>query len=300
MARKKLDFAANPLLSGPSLISRNTSGSPYREISLTEIDPDPEQPRREFDAEALESLSKSISQYGVLCPILIRATTPGGSYRLVSGERRFRAAKKAGLETIPAIIESDTEDLADTRAKQLVENIQRENLNPIERANAIGHLREAYKLSVRDIAGKIGMSKTMVQRSLDILSLDDDLKAALASGASESKILTLKRVEDVAIRKELLSRIEHYTRSQLEEAIETLLGEQLESSEASHGGTGAKKVKPKKKLSAEDRRFVEDVQKNLSLKVQISRKPDSKQQGRVVLDFYSKADLKELYERLTS
>jgi len=140
----------------------------------------------------------------------------------------------------------------------------------------------------------------MVQRSLDILNLEDDLKFALAAGASESKILTLKRVEDAAIRKELLSRIEHYTRSQLEEAIDTLLGTGQESSELSHGGTGKKAKKPAKKLSAEDRRFVEDVQKELGIKVQISRKPDNKQQGRVVLDFYSKSDLKELYNKLMS
>jgi len=202
----------------------------------------------------------------------------------------------AGLESIPAIVETDSEELAETRAKQIVENIQRENLNPIERANAIGHLREAHKLSVRDIAAKIGMSKTMVQRSLEILTLEDDLKFALASGASESKVLTLRKVEDAAIRKELLSRIEHYTRSQLEEAIDTLIGAGEESSELSHGGTGKKA----KKLSAEDRRFIEDVQKELGIKVQISRKPENKQQGRVVLDFYSKSDLKELYNKLMS
>ena len=169
MARKKIDFGVNPLLSGPSLVARNTSGSPYREIDLTEIDVDPDQPRKNFDRGALESLAKSIEQYGVLSPILIRMTAPGGSYRVVAGERRYRAAKMAGLNTIPAIIEFDDEEQGVTSAKQLVENLQRENLDSLEKANAIGHMKDSYGWSVREIASRIGISKTMVQRSLDCL-----------------------------------------------------------------------------------------------------------------------------------
>ncbi len=299
MARKKIDFGVNPLLSGPSLVTRNASGSPYREIDISEIDVDPEQPRKSFDKSALESLSKSIAQYGVLSPILIRMTAPGGSYRVVAGERRLRASKLAGLNTIPAIVEIDDEEEGVTSAKQLVENLQRENLSSLERANAIGHMKDSYGWSVREIGNRIGISKTMVQRSLDVLGLGDDLKAALAAGASESKVLTLKGVEDPKIRRELLARIDHYTRGQLEAAIESLLGASKEGG-ASHGGTKSKHNKAKKKKSADDLRFVEEVQNQLGLKVEVVRKEGKSGQGKVVIDFYSKEDLAGLYDRLAT
>ncbi|MCB0345015.1 MAG: ParB/RepB/Spo0J family partition protein, partial [Bdellovibrionales bacterium] len=217
MARKKVKFDINPLLSGPSLASRATGGNPYRELSLSEIDLDPDQPRRVFNEESIEELSQSIKEYGVLSPLIVQMTD-GGTYKLVAGERRYRAAKKAGLKVVPALVAArDSED--STLAKQLTENLQREDLSPMERALAIGQLKESYTWSIRDIAKRLGISKAMVQRSLEILSLPDDLQAALIAGASESKILILGSVADREFRKQLIKKLSQLTRAQLEAEI---------------------------------------------------------------------------------
>ena len=215
MARKTLKFEMNPLLGGPTLEARTRSGSPYRLLPLAEIDVDPDQPRRNFDTEALAGLAASIKEHGVICPILVKVTA-GGTYRVVAGERRLRASRLIGLETIPAIIDSEDADENNTLAKQLVENLQREDLSAIERALAVGQLRDRYGWSVREIAKKLGASKSLVQRSLDVLGLPEDLREALQLGASESKVLMLQQIEDRETRKALLERIEELSRNELE------------------------------------------------------------------------------------
>ncbi len=286
MARKPIRFENNPLFAGPSLEARSKSGSPYRELLISDIDVDPNQPRRHFDAESLAELAASIKEYGVLSPILVRITE-GGSYRLVAGERRFRACKLLGRETIPAVVDSGDDDGV-TLAKQIVENLQRQDLSSIERAEAIGRLREVGKLSIRDLAAKLGISKSQVQRSLEILELPDDLRAALEQGASESKILLLSKVGDRAKRLTLLKRLDGLTREELEGELGGAEGGERGREKVSHGGT---------KLSAEDRRVVEELQKALGLKVQLLRRSDS-QHGKLVIDFYSRDDLSEVYRRL--
>ena len=296
MARKKVDLKINPLFTGPSLQERESSLGKMRLVPLSQIEVDPEQPRRVFEPEALNELAASIKEFGVICPILIRSNPGSKSYILVAGERRFRASKIAGLEGIPAVIE-ETGEKAQIRAKQLVENLQREALSPMERAIAIGQLRDKESWSIREIATRLGISKGLVQRSIEILSLPDDLQAALSNGASESKVLTLRKVEDKTIRREFISLIEQYTREQLETAIKQL--ENGEVSELYHGGTDkSKKTTTAKKLSPSDKRLVSDIQRELGCKVDLLRKSSNKEQGKLVLEFYSKDDLQGLFQKL--
>jgi len=294
VARKKVSFALNPLLSGPSLASRAATGSPYREIPVAEVDVDPDQPRRVFDTEALAELAASIKEHGVLCPILVKVAG-GGTYRLVSGERRLRASKLAGLATIPAVIDSADESETSTLAKQLVENMQRQDLTAMERALAIGQLRDTFQLSIRDIAKRLGVSKGIVQRSLDILSLPDDLQAALIDGASESKILVLGRVSDRALRKELLGLIDELTREELEQRIRESGGAGEDEERVYRGGT---KRSSSKRASAEDTRLASDLQRVLGTRVQVLRRRGKPQQGKLMLEFYSNDDLAEIVKRL--
>lgn len=292
MARKKtLALEKNPLISGPTLAERSIAGSPYRDLRLSDIDVDPNQPRRNFEESALQDLAASILEYGVLNPILV---TPldGGTYRLVAGERRYRASKIAGLDTVPAVIDRG-EGVG--LAKQLVENIQREDLSPLERAQAIGELREAEQWSIREIASRLGVSKGLVQRSLEILALPDDLQAALAAGASESKILLLGQVEDPELRKELLARVDDYTRAQLEKAIKQLTEG---GAELYHGGTASKEESSEP--NREDKRVTEELQKALGTRVVISRKANKPQQGKLLIEFYSEDDLDSMYRKLIS
>ena len=298
MTRKSISFDVNPLFGGPSLEARNRTGSPFRVLNLSEIDADPDQPRRVFGSDSLEELASSIKQFGVLCPIRVRVTA-GGTYKLIAGERRFRAAKLAGLEAIPAVIDAEDGSSDDSLAKQLVENLQREDLTSMERALAIGQLKQTYSLSVREIAARLGVSKSLVQRSLEILSLPDDLQAALIAGAPESKILVLAEVADRAVRKKLLEELNQISRFELELRVKELHGAGDEKEDSSHGGTD-KTPKERSEISAEDQHIVEEIQRALGTKVHIARLRNKKEQGRLVIEFYSGEDLDEVFKRLTN
>jgi ParB family chromosome partitioning protein len=293
--RKQINIRTNPLFN-TSLNDRLTAGNPYRELKLSDIDVDPNQPRRIFDEEAIKMLAETIKLYGVMNPISVRATD-GGIYRIVAGERRYRASILAGKKTIPAVIVNDNEnDEKTTLSKQLIENIQREGLNPLERSEAIGKLRDKTGMSIRDIAANLGMSKTTVQRSLEILDLPNDLKFALEQGKSESKVLLLSKVDSEELRKEFIEHIDDWTRSDLEEKL-NLLNEQAEiEPKTSHGGT--KKAKQEHAISAEDARIIEELQRQLGTKVELVRKGANGQQGKLMIDFYSDEILKGIYNQI--
>ncbi|RIL08811.1 MAG: chromosome partitioning protein ParB [Proteobacteria bacterium] len=282
MAKKKLVFTNNPLFSGPALQERERTGIPYRMIDLGVIDPDPDQPRSSFDEDRLKELSHSIKTYGVLSPVLVRPARSPGRYSLVSGERRIRAAKMAGLKTVPALIDQKDEQSKDrTLAIQLVENLQRADLSPLERAHAIGALQETHKLSIREIADRLSVSKSMVQRSLDILKLPDDLLNALKNGASESKVLLLAKIEDEEIRASYLKDIDSLTRDSLEKGL---------SKRSTKG--------PKEELGPDDRRVADEIQRAIGLKVRLTRVSPASEAGKLTIDFYSHEDLQEIYRRL--
>lgn len=286
MAKKNLVFAHNPLLSGPKLDERGRSGIPYREVKRTLIERDPNQPRVVFDEDKLHELAESIKLYGVLNPLIVRAGREPGKYQLIAGERRLRACALAGVETVPVILNTESDAVGDTiLAVQLVENLQRDDLSPLERAHAIGALKETYELSIRQVAEKLGVSKSMVQRSLDILELPDDLINALRQGASESKVLLLAKIDDEEIRTSYLKDLDTLTRSQIKSEIDKELDQK--------GSGTAKSI-----LSPEDGRLVEELRNALGLKVSMSRSPSDEQAGKLVLEFYSEGDLQELFRKL--
>lgn len=282
---KKITLSNNPLFSGPSLGERERSVLPYREIPLTSIDRDINQPRVNFDEEKLAELASSIKRYGVLSPILVRPGKVPGKFSLIAGERRVRAAKLAGKMSIPAIVSKEDESSDErTLSVQLVENLQRSDLTPLERAHAIGALKEANGLSVREVADRIGVSKSMVQRSLDILELPDDLINALREGASESKILLLASVEDVKLRAEYLKDMNSLSRDKLQEVVRN-----------------KKKLGGKRKqVSPEDARIADEIQRALGLKVTVTRPGSSAQNGKVTIEFYSDEDLQEVFRKLVA
>lgn len=148
------------------------------EIPLHEIKPNPYQPRKEFDPAKLEELAESIRTHGVLQPVLLRRAETG--YQLIAGERRLRAAELAGLKTIPAVIK----DLSDATMMQvaLVENLQREDLNPLEEAEAYHRLMEEFDLTQEEVAKKVGKSRSAVANSLRLLQLPAEVRADLSAG----------------------------------------------------------------------------------------------------------------------
>jgi ParB family chromosome partitioning protein len=289
MSKRSFSFANNPLMAGPALEERARGGIPYREIPISAIEADPNQPRRSFDVEKLQELAESIKLYGVLSPILVRAAALPGRYTIISGERRYRASQIAGLAAIPAIVSQGEGEDSRTLAIQLVENLQRDDLSPLERAQAIGALRDGHSLSIRDIADKLSISKSAVQRSLEILQLPDDLLNALREGASESKVLLVAKIDDPAVRASYLKDIDVLTRAQIGKSVEAKTG-----SSAVEGGVESKG------MTAEDQRIAEEIQRALGMKVRLTRSSPLAEGGRLAIDFYGEGDLQILFRKLVS
>jgi ParB family chromosome partitioning protein len=172
---------------------------------------------------------------------------------------------------------------------QLVENLQRDDLTPLERAQAIGALRDAHSLSIRDIADKLSISKSAVQRSLEILQLPDDLLNALKEGAAESKVLLLAKIDDPAIRASYLNDLDVLTRSELERNLKAPKPAPANSDD------GAGKV-----VSAEDMRIADEIQRSLGMKVKLSRSSADADGGRLTIDFYGDSDLQIIFRKLVA
>ncbi|GAC1418206.1 MAG: ParB/RepB/Spo0J family partition protein [Candidatus Velthaea sp.] len=151
----------------------------FAQISVSRITPNPNQPRKTFDAVALDELRASIAEFGVLVPIIVRAN--GDAFELIAGERRWRAATAARLETIPAIVRKADE--RESLEVSIIENLQRENLDPLEEAMGFAHLVEAYGFTQERVAQRLGRSRPSIANALRLLTLPDSVKALLRSGA---------------------------------------------------------------------------------------------------------------------
>jgi ParB family chromosome partitioning protein len=174
------------------------SGQKLKEIKLTEIVRDEEQPRKDFDTEALEALANSIREHGVLSPIVV--VREEDKYKIVAGERRWRAAKIAGLETIPAIVR--TLDAQNRLELSIIENAQREDLSAIELATAYAKLKSQFNLSEEEIAKRVGKSKTAVENTMRLLNLPDFAKKAMREHKlSEGVMRPLVAAEEKVIEK---------------------------------------------------------------------------------------------------
>lgn len=179
-------------------------GETVNEIKLELISPNPFQPRKNFDQEKLDELASSIAEHGVFQPIIIKAIPNG--YMIVSGERRYRAAKQNGLETIPAIIRDY--DQSEVAELSLVENLQREDLNPIEEAEAYQHVMRSMELTQKQLAEKLGKSRSYVTNVLGLLNLPDEVKEMVNNqGISMGHARVLSKLDDPKRIKELALRI---------------------------------------------------------------------------------------------
>ena len=174
--------------------------SKLKELKITDIIRDEDQPRREFNKEAIEALAASIKEHGVLQPIVV--TKEDGKYKIVAGERRWRASKIAGLDKIPAIIR--TLDSQNRLELSIIENAQREDLNAIELATAYAKLKTQFNLSSKDIAAKVGKSEASIQNTLRLLNLPDDVKKIMVKEKlSEGVMRPLVSQDEETIKKVL-------------------------------------------------------------------------------------------------
>jgi ParB family chromosome partitioning protein len=176
-------------------------GAELRELAVELVAPNPDQPRKRFDEEALQALAESVKDRGVLQPVLVRPR-PGGTYELVAGERRWRAARLAGLQTLPALVQK--RDDAQSLEVALIENMAREDLNPIEAARAVAALVEELGLTREEVGRRVGRSRVAISNLLRLLDLPDEALALVENGSlTEGHGRALLLADDHADRRRL-------------------------------------------------------------------------------------------------
>ena len=251
------------------------------EVSVGDIVPNPEQPRRHFDPDALASLAESVRQHGLLQPLVVRRVA--GHYELIAGERRLRAATAAGLETVPVVVrEGGPEERLELA---IIENVQRQNLTALEEAEAYRHLIDAYGLTQEEVATRVGKSRPAITNALRLLGLPDAVKARLESGelsaAHARAVLAIEGAEErVSFAAELatarVSKAEAERRAQ------------------------ERRARPKRGSSAEVadvhlRGIAEELTRGLGTRVRVQRRARG---GVIEIEFYSDAELNRLVDRL--
>ncbi|MCJ7438317.1 MAG: ParB/RepB/Spo0J family partition protein [Acidimicrobiia bacterium] len=197
---------------------RAPSGTGYREIPVTTIRPNPYQPRDAFDEQALGALADSIREVGLLQPVLVRPA--GDGFELIAGERRWRAAQRAGLQTIPALVRETDDNTALEQA--LVENLQRDDLNPLEEAGAYQQLIEDFHLTHEQVASRMGKSRAAISNTLRLLQLPPSIQRTLREGQlTMGHARALLGTPDRAFQEAMAKRIvkEDLSVRQVEEAV---------------------------------------------------------------------------------
>ena len=254
-------------------------------VNITKIEPNREQPRRNFDEEALEELAESIRQFGLLQPILVHDKKT--YYEIVAGERRWRAAKKAGLKEIPVIIKELTEQ--EIVEISLIENIQRENLNPIEEAQAYKRLLTEFNLKQEEVAERVSKSRTAVTNSMRLLKLSDSVQQMVIDNMiTTGHARALITIEDPEQQYEVAKRVfdEKLNVRDVEKLVKNLNKPVKEK----------KAVTADKSLEAVYQNIEENLKQKLSTKVNIT--PKGNGAGKIEIEFYSHDDLEKIMDLL--
>ncbi len=251
------------------------------EIDISRIRTNPNQPRKYFDEEALNELAESIKTQGIIQPLTVEEIAPG-EFSIIAGERRYRAAKIAGLEKVPAIVMS----LTDVQRIQvsLIENIQRENLNAIEEAQAYQYLIDKTGFTQEEVAGRVGKSRSTITNSLRLLSLSDQMKDDIVSGAMTA-----------GHAKAILSLVNPSDRQLLRDKI---IREGLSVRDAEEMATSfnkGQKVKTKKKSEKEDEEIKKTEEKFTSALGSKCEIKGSLDKGKLIIKYRSSSDLEKLY-----
>lgn len=267
----------------PASMTDEKSGEAPTIVKITKVEPNREQPRKNFDEDALQELSDSIKQYGLLQPILVQDRKD--YYEIIAGERRWRAAKMAGLKEVPVIIRNYTEQ--EIVEISLIENIQREDLNPIEEAQAYKRLLTEFNLKQDEVAERVSKSRAAVTNSIRLLKLSEEVQNMVVEEMiSTGHARALLAVEDAKEQYELAQRIfdEKLSVRDVEKLVKNL----------------HKPAKPKKKddktLEVIYRDIEESLKNKLGRKVTVNSKGDGT--GKLELEFYSHEDLDRLLEVL--
>lgn len=270
--KEKMEFEGKP-------------GEQVQIVKLTKVEPSREQPRKQFDADALQELAESIKQFGVLQPLLVQKKED--YYEIIAGERRWRASKLAGLKEVPVIVKEFTEQEAVEIS--LIENIQREDLNPIEEAMAYKRLMEEFHLKQDAIAERVSKSRTAVTNSMRLLKLDDRVQQMLIDemiSTGHARALLALESKDAQAEAAVKVFDEKLSVRETERLVKELLNP-------------VQKKEEKPKNQAEElvyKNLEEKIKQIIGSKVAINRKTDNK--GKIEIEYYSQEELERIVELL--
>jgi ParB family transcriptional regulator, chromosome partitioning protein len=280
------------------------NASVFREVPIASIRPNALQPRTHFDEETMSTLAASIREIGVLQPVLVRPAGDGESYELIAGERRWRAARRAGLQTIPVLVKDVTGD-AQSLEQALVENLHREDLGPLEEAAAYQQLIDDFGLTHEQVATRVGRSRAVVSNTLRLLQLPAGVQRALADGSiSAGHARALLGTPDRALQEMLVARIvaEGLTVRAVEDAVRT-----PEPDAAGEGATASPEGPDSGTTNGITRRHLRRLPEpgvleleellsthlNTRVKVELHNR-----RGRVVVEFATLEDLERIYRAM--
>ena len=269
----------------------NQTLGPIFHIEVEKIKPNPYQPRRDFDEIALQELAGSIREFGILHPLVVtKIEIPGEhgtdvEYQLISGERRWRAAKLAGLERVPALVRIAPTD-RDRLELAIIENIQRENLNPIETARAYAKLQDQFGLTQREVAVRVGKSREVVANSIRLLNLPTPIQDAVSGNKiNESQARMLLMLPDIREQQVMFDELmrDNLSVRELRNRIASRRSVSLVMSDV-------------KTADPETSSMEEQLREVLGTKVKLQKEGDG---GKLTINFYSQEELQAIIERLT-
>lgn len=262
--------------------SHNQENSKLQEIKITDIDPDPKQPRKQFDEEKIKELADSIKNHGVVQPIIVRPS--GNRYILVAGERRWRASRAANKTTIPALI-LDTSD-KEALEISLIENLQREDLNPIEEAKGIQDMVDRLRITQEEAAERLGKSRPAIANALRLLQLSKSIQDLLADNRlTAGHARALLSIENEKLRDEIAAAIikKNLSVRETEKLVQSL------------------NKKPKKAKAKQKPSYILEIESHMeeSLGTRVQINPGAKK-GVIEIEYYSNEDLERILERVTN
>ena len=256
------------------------NGETIAEIDIKLIDPNKNQPRKTFDATSLKELAESIKQHGIISPIVVN--DQGGRYMIIAGERRFRASIIAGLRTVPVIIKNYT--ARQIKEVSIIENLQREDLNPIEAARAIKELMEEYNFTQETVADRIGKSRPAIANTLRLLSLSPEVISLIEKNkltAGHARCLVVIEDKDMQVKLAYAAQDNKMSVRELEKAVKEYLNPK------------ATKVKKVQEQSIELKELIINMQRTFATKVSAI---GNDRKGRIYIDYYNRDDLDRICE----
>lgn len=263
-------------------------GEHIYEISVGEISPNPKQPRKHFDEAALAELAQSIKTHGIIQPLVLRRV--GDRYEIIAGERRYRAAKIVGLATVPCVVKKITDQKA--RELALIENLQRENLNAIEEAEALKELMDMYKMTQEEVAERVSKSRPNVANTMRLLGLQETVKGyvreeKLSAGHARALLAVKSPIEQLRLADRVLAA--NLSVRDTEKLVREYLNPTVRPA-------GAPKEKGEM-MSREFKGLLTDMQRAFGTRVHAV---GNERKGRIYLDYFSEDDLNRFYEVVQS